>query len=140
MGVLEEEAAGSRAQCLVGVLVEVEGGQDEDAGAVACGDDPAGGLDAVHAGHPYVHQDHVGAQFGGHPHRLAAVARLADHLGVGGGLQQHAETQALEWLVVHDEHGRHAAPPVVPVSGVVSRVARTVQPPPGAGPAVTVPW
>jgi hypothetical protein len=84
---LEQEAAGARAHRLVDVLVEVEGGQDQHAGGAAGDlDHPAGGLDAVQAGHAYVHEHHVGAQPAGQLDRLDAVVGLADDLDVFLGL------------------------------------------------------
>ena len=51
------------AQRGVGVLVEVEGGEDEHARARRrAATMRRGGLDAVHAGHAHVHQDDVGPQ------------------------------------------------------------------------------
>jgi hypothetical protein len=91
----------------VGVLVEVEGGDDEDAGAAARGDDPAGRLDAVHAGHADVHEDDVGAEFGGHADGFGAVFGLAYRGQAGGALQKHAHAHALQGLVVGDEDGGH---------------------------------
>ena len=59
--VLEQESAGSGPQRVVDVLVQVEGGQDEDPRAARAGaGELPGGLDAVHAGHAHVHQDDVG--------------------------------------------------------------------------------
>ena len=46
--------------------------------AAAGGDDPAGGLDAVHARHPDVHQDDVGRELGGSRTASRAVGGLAD--------------------------------------------------------------
>ena len=65
--VLEQEAAGPEAQGGEGVLVEVEGGQDEHPRRGGLGHHPPGGLDPVHPRHPHVHQDHVGPQLGGQP-------------------------------------------------------------------------
>jgi hypothetical protein len=42
------------------------------------GHDAPGGLDAVGAGHPHVHEHHVGAELEGEPHRLGSVGGLAD--------------------------------------------------------------
>ena len=61
LDVLEQEAARARAQRLEDVLVEVERGEDQDrAPRIAGRHEPPGRLDAVHARHPDVHQDHVG--------------------------------------------------------------------------------
>jgi hypothetical protein len=57
---LEQEAAGARAERFVHVIVEVEGGEDDDLGRARArrGDLPGRG-DAVKHRHPDVHQDHV---------------------------------------------------------------------------------
>jgi hypothetical protein len=82
--VLEQETAGSGAQCSEEVLVQVEGGEHQDTG-VACGGDAAGGLDAVHVGHADVHEDNVGPVFGRCGDRLAAGAGGAHDVQVGHG-------------------------------------------------------
>ncbi|MDP9679503.1 hypothetical protein J2S47_000005 [Streptomyces griseoviridis] len=76
--VFEEEAGRAGSQGLVGVLVEVEGGQDQDPRATAGLGDAAGGLDAVDAGHPDVHQDDVGAQSRGQANGLLPLGGFAD--------------------------------------------------------------
>lgn len=133
--VLEEEPAGAGAEGGVGVLVQVEGGQDENAGAATGGDDVTSGLDAVHARHAYVHENDVRPQFGGLADGFGPVGGLSHHFELGHGLEQHAKAEALQIMVVDDEHRGHAAPP----RGVRSRVASTVHPPPGAGPALRLP-
>lgn len=105
--VLEEETAGTGPQPVVRVLVEVEGGHDEDAGAATGGDDPAGRLQTVHPGHADVHEDDVGPQPGGEPHGFGAVLGLADRGEAGGALEKHAEAEPLKRLVVGDQHGGH---------------------------------
>ncbi len=62
-GVLDQEARGARPQRLEDVLVQLEGGQDDHPGTGQRGlrGDAPGGLQAVHPGHPDVHQHHVRA-------------------------------------------------------------------------------
>jgi hypothetical protein len=93
-GVLEEEAAGAGPEGRVDVLVEVEGGQDEDVGRGPGGDDPAGGFDAVHVRHPHVHQDHVGLERPSRRQRSDAVAGFTDDLDVGLALEHGPEPDA----------------------------------------------
>ena len=58
--VFEQEAAGPGAQRVVDVLVQVEGGEDEDARPARSGSgELPGGFDAVHARHADVHEDDV---------------------------------------------------------------------------------
>lgn len=115
--VLEEEAAGPGGQCRVDVTVEVEGGEDDDTGAVgerdalgsdgvggsAVGEDAAGGLQAVHLGHPDVHQDHVGTCAADGCDRFDPVGRLTDDIDAVGAEDQ-PESCAYQGLVVGDEH------------------------------------
>ena len=122
-GVLEEEPAGAGPECLVDVLVEVEGGQDEHARGAGPGGDPAGGLDAVEIRHADVHQHDLRTQ---PPRRLDhffAVTRLSDHLQVRFGVQDDPEPGADKFLVVGDQDADgHGWAPFAPVSG---RRART---------------
>src|SRR5580698_2747020 len=69
LGVLEQEPAGPRAQSGVDIVVEVKGGQDQHLRRQPGRHDVAGRLDAVPAGHPDIHQHHVGPQRGGHGDR-----------------------------------------------------------------------
>jgi len=46
---------------------------NQDTGARTCGDDAAGGLDAVDSGHVEVHHDDVRLLFRGEAYRLFAV-------------------------------------------------------------------
>ena len=80
--------------------------------------DAAGGLDAVHLGHRDVHQDHVGLELAGQPHRLVAVGRLADDVEA---LFARATPQALaQHAVVVGQHeaDRHGRASVGGVLGV----------------------
>ena len=160
-GVLEQETGGSGAQPGEGVLVQVEGGQDEYARARALLGDALGGLDAVHARHAHVHEDDVGVQGPGLGQGGGAVGGLADDGDVLLGLQHHAEAHAHERLVV----GEHDADRAADLAGALRpdglegvaaahrgvchekvpsscssqrRTARTRQPV-GVGPACTVP-
>ncbi|GAA3042595.1 hypothetical protein GCM10020000_22060 [Streptomyces olivoverticillatus] len=65
--------------------------------------DALGGGDAAEAGHPDVHEDHVGPVFGGQRDGLGPVGRLADDGHPRGGAQQGGHPGADEDLVVHDE-------------------------------------
>jgi DNA-binding NarL/FixJ family response regulator len=57
--VLDQEPAGPGPQRAVDVVIVVEGGEHEHPGAGAGGGDQLGCLDAVHARHADVHDDHV---------------------------------------------------------------------------------
>ncbi len=82
--VLEQESAGPGAQCLVHVLIQVVGGQDDHPhlmGALAgrlLGGDAAGGGQPVHQRHPDVHEHDVGPRLAGEPPRPAPRWRIAD--------------------------------------------------------------
>src|SRR5260370_12461752 len=67
------------ARSVVDVLVQVERGEDEDAGAAACGArELPGRFDALPARHADVHQDDVRGRLTAVPHRLGPAARGAD--------------------------------------------------------------
>ncbi len=105
---LQHEAARAGAQRVVDVLVVLERGHDQHARPLdGVGDDRAGRLDAVHAGHAHVHQHHVGVELAGAADGLHAVRRLAHDLDVRLGLQQRAQTAAHERVVVGDEQADH---------------------------------
>ena len=134
--VLEQEAARAGLHRLEDVLVALERGEDHHAAAcssafsvirrVAC--------EPVAAGHLDVHEHDVGAQAPGRRRGLLAVLRLADHLDVGLGPEDHAEPGADHRLVVGEQDAdAHSAP-----SGVGS-LTRTANPPPAAGPALSCP-
>ena len=72
---------------------------------------PPGRLDAVHPGHPQVHQDHVGRVLRGGSHRRRPVPGLGDDVDAGE-LQDETQPLAHQGLVVGDEHSRHRAAPV----------------------------
>ena len=122
--VLEDEAAGSGPQCLVHVLVEVEGREDQNAGAAILGEDAPRRLEPVELGHPDVHQDHVGSKRGRLLDRFEPVRRLGDDLDVVLAGEEHPEAGPDHRLVVGDEHpGGHEA-----LRGDGSRVLRTNSP------------
>jgi hypothetical protein len=129
--VLEQKSAGTGLERGEHVLVEVEGGQDEHPGRGGGGADLGRCLDAVHAGHPDVHQHQVGVQGRGHGDGRGAVGCLADHLDVGLGLQDQPEAHPKQCLVVGEQDADHA----------VSRSSRafTRQPFGCRGPVVTSP-
>ena len=132
--VLEQEAAGAGPEGPEGVLVEIEGGQDEHPGVpggLRFGDGPSG-RDPVEHGHAHVHEDDVGAVELGQAHGVGAVGRLAHDLHVLLGLEDHAEPLAQQGLVVgQDDPDRHGE-----VEALQSRsVAVTSQPPAARGAA-----
>jgi hypothetical protein len=94
---------------LVDVLVEVEGGEDEDARRGMLGGDPSGGFDAVEVGHADVHQHDVRQHPADGVDRLVAVRSLAYDVDVGLGGEDYPEAGADELLVVGDEDADHGA-------------------------------
>src|SRR5215469_14452943 len=137
-GVLEQEAAGAGAQRLVHVVVQVEGGQNQDPGrAVAGRRDLPGGLQAVEHRHADIHEDDVGAQLSDPGDGLLPVDGLADHLDVGLGVEQDGKARPHHALVVgHDHADRHGASSSDELTG---RVAVTWNPPSSRGPASRLP-
>ena len=59
------------------------------------------------AGHPDVHEHHVGTQRGAHGDGGCAVGGLADHIDIGFGLEQQAESHPDEGMIVDQEHADH---------------------------------
>ena len=154
--VFEEEAAGARPDRLIGVLIEVEGGQDDDSGAAGSAlDDGACRLDPVHPRHAHVHEDDVRLDPLDQIDGGASILRFPDDFDALLGLQQHAETESVHLLVIdEDESKSHAFSSVR--SGADSgdardsgdsasdrsshgSTARRRKPPPSRGPASKVP-
>src|SRR4029453_14420422 len=127
----EQEAACTCAESVVHVLVEVEGGQHEHSRAsVAIARELAGGLDAVEAGHAYVHQHDVGVLGPADAHGLFSVGGGSGDRQVRLGGEGRGESLAHDLLVVGDDYAdAHVG------CSLVGRSARTAKPPPVAGPA-----
>ena len=98
------------------------------------GKDRAGGGNAVHLGHPHVHEDEVRRQLCRGLDRCPAVRDLADHLEVRLRAQHHAEPAADQGLVVGDQHPDHGVRHAVNGSEAVMR-----QPRPSRAPALRWP-
>ena len=108
-GVLEHEAARPGAQRGVDVLLEIERGEHQHPGGLWHRRDRRGCLDAVDAGHPHVHQHHVGPAPLGQLDGLAAVGGIADHVELGVALDDHPETGTNHGLVIDEHHADHRA-------------------------------
>jgi hypothetical protein len=95
LDVLQEEAAGPRAQRLEDVLVSLEGGQDDDPDLrqVVVGGDLSGRFEPVHLRHPDVHEDHVRAVPAGQLHSLPSLGGLSHDLDAAGGLQEDSKAR-----------------------------------------------
>ena len=89
------------------------------------------GRDAVQFRHPDVEQADVGSQPAGERHGGAPVGGLADDLDAGLGVEDHRQAGPDHFLIVGDQHPDHRP--------ALGRVALTVQPSPGPGPASNVP-
>ena len=127
--VLHEEAAGPGPQRPDDVLVEVERGHTSTrAAARRQGQDPPGGLDAVHDRHAHVHDDDSGRSRW--VSRTVSAPSPASPTTVmsGSASRQVRSAAAHQGLVVGDQYGeRHGAPcrpadgPIVaPGAGIVS--------------------
>jgi hypothetical protein len=101
---LEEVAAGAGLDGAEDVLVAVEAGEDDDlrvgVGLADGGDHVA----AAHGGHAQVHQEDVRAVGGERLDGRGAVGRLAQHLHVGLGLDEGAQAQPHQGVVVGHHH------------------------------------
>ena len=127
----KHEPAGAGGEGVEHVLVELEGGDDDDARSlVADGGDLTGGLDAVHVGHLDVHEDHVWSGPTSGVDGFQPCRGLADDLDVVGLAQDHAETSPDEVVIVGEQDPDHLA--ATPSTGMW---AVTRNPPPSRGPA-----
>src|SRR5262245_13694219 len=131
--VLEQEAARSRAERVVDVLVQVEGGEHDDLRRSRLHDLPRR-LDPVEHRHADIHQDDVRALGAAHLNRLLAIRSGADDVEVGLSRQQRGEAGTDDLLVVdHEDADRHA------LGTSIGSSASTTKPPPSAGPEFSVP-
>ncbi len=78
-------------------------GQHDDLGIWHALTQQAGGLDAITAGHPQIHEDDVGEQVSGHGDGLVAITGGAHDFDVGQEAQQHRQSFTDHSLVVSDE-------------------------------------
>ena len=131
--VLEHEPARASPQRVVDVVIEAERGQDQHPRGRLGTHDPAGGLDAVQNRHADVHEHHVGPEPPGGCNRVLAVAGLPHHGGLRLVLQDLAQADPDQRLVVGDQQCRHGA-------GVHSGSStRTAKPPPRRADASNLP-
>ena len=107
---LEQEARRSGVEGVVDVAVEVVGGQHEHLGRRPRPGELAGRLDAVHHGHPDVHQGHVRLGASYDVEGLATVGRRTDDL-TAAGLQHQLQPGPDDLLVVDDHDSRHVPAP-----------------------------
>ncbi|GAA2128455.1 hypothetical protein GCM10009802_35710 [Streptomyces synnematoformans] len=95
-----------------GHAVEVLGhGQHDDPRPRVGGEQPAHGLDAAEAGHPYVHQNQVRTIGTPAAEHFFAVSRRRHALYAGHGRDRAAKRLSGEWGVVANEDGSHGRPP-----------------------------
>jgi hypothetical protein len=108
--VLEQESTGAGRERGVDVLVQVEGGEDDDPRRRGGpGEDAAGGLQTVDLRHAHVHEHDVGTGPPDRVDRLRAGRGLGHHVHPTGG-EDHAEPGADQRLIVGDHHPyRHVA-------------------------------
>ncbi len=103
VGVLEHVARCSGHEHVADRALILQPGQGHDPQVRIERLEPARGLDAVHHGHPNVHQHDVGLGRGDQLQRLRTVARLPDHHEFVG-VQERNEGVAEPGVVVHDQH------------------------------------
>ena len=85
------------------------GGEHDDLGRWHALTQQAGGLDAITAGHPQIHQDNVGEQISGHGDGLIAVRGGAHDFDVRQEAEHHGEPFTDHSLVVSDENAHRLA-------------------------------
>src|SRR5207249_8451629 len=103
VGILQQIAAGARAQRLEHVAVGFERGQDQHLRLGRFLGDALGGLDPVDAGHLQVHQDHVRPELGHQLDGLLAVGGRAHDLHPRIFVEEPGKAVAEERLVVGDD-------------------------------------
>src|SRR5215475_5611207 len=86
------------------VLVVVVGRDHEHPGSRVVAVDPAGGLDAVHARQPDVHQDYRGVELVDENERQFCRLGLADQLNIGVLAEDLPDPVPVQGVVVHHQH------------------------------------
>jgi len=107
--VLGQKTVGARGAALFGERGTGVVGDDDDADVGEVPAQQAGQHEAVHLRHVQVRQDQVGLQGAGQQMSLMAVARGADDVERTVTLQQHADGDAHQWIVVHDQRANPPA-------------------------------
>src|SRR5699024_8981440 len=147
--VLEEEPGGAAPQGVQGVLIIVEGGQDDDLRgadlpAVGEAEDLLGRFDPVDAGHAHVHEDDIGLLLADGVDAGHAIAGLTGHGHIGLGVDDHGEASAHKGLVVDEDDTQrirrmsaHRRPPSSPLGALGPEVVvgLSTSPSTAAGPA-----
>jgi hypothetical protein len=118
---------GARLQGREDVLLGGVAGERDDARLGLAGTDLLGCLDAAHAGHLEVHQDHVGPQAFDRTRGLLAVLGFADHLDARLAVEQGSHALAHDRVVVSQQHANGA----LLGFGQRGTSTRTHVPPPG---------
>jgi hypothetical protein len=133
--ILQHESAGAGSERLVDVFVEIERGEDEDAGDVIDGEYAPGCLEAIQLGHADVHQHDRGSEPHGLVDGLQPVFRLGHDLDVFFAGEQEPKAGAYHRLVIDDEYpDGHGRPPLTG-----SRVLRRKPPPVGVAALISPP-
>ena len=101
--VLEQVAVGAGAQDVDHVALVVGHGEHHDARVDSGLAQRAQGVQAVHALHVQVQQDHVRVQLGGQAQGFLAAAGLADHAEVVFQFEQLGDALAHHRMVVHQQ-------------------------------------
>ena len=102
---LEDVATGAGLETALKQRALGVGGEDQDLGVGDAAHDLLGRLDPVHAGHPQVHHDHVGAAALGERDGGLAVGGLADDADVGRAEERKPKALADDLVVVGEEDG-----------------------------------
>ena len=103
-GVLGEIPARTRPERIEHRPVVGVGGQHHDLDQGLSLAQLAGGLDAVAAGHPQVHQHHVGVKRTRHGDGLGPVRGFTHHLDVGEEPEHHGQSLADDPLIIGDQN------------------------------------
>src|SRR5215211_566694 len=128
--VLQQESAGTRAQRLVDVLVEVECREHQDPRrGIALGHQPPRRLDAVQTRHADVHDHDVGVEPDRLVHGRGPILSFADDVDIGLRIEHSPQAAAHQRVVIRDQYADHFR--------VSSRgsLARTRKPPSASSPA-----
>src|SRR5699024_5420201 len=129
------EPGGTGPQGVQGVLIVVEGRQDDDLRgadlpAVGEAEDLLGRLDPVDTGHAHIHEDDIGLLLADGIDAGHTIAGLTGHGHIGLGVDDHGEAGAHKRLVVDEDDAQrirrmfaHRRPPFSPLGALGPEVA-----------------
>ena len=101
---LQNIAAGADVDAFGQVVLVVVHGEEHDPGLGTFLANLAGGLEAAHAGHPDIHQNHIGMSVCATGNGIGGVGRFARDLDIGFRREQRSDSLPEQGVIVSQEY------------------------------------